>query len=169
MPPEDVPDAWSAASSAEAETEALGARLAPALARGDVVALDGDLGAGKTRFVAGLARGLDAKARVRSPTFTLVNEYRGRIPLRHVDLYRLDPRQSARLALELEDGREDAAWVIEWAERLPPQWLDEALRVRIDVTGADARAFHATARGPRARALLAAWRGPAESGARRAS
>lgn len=161
MDREDAPDAWSAASSAEAETEALGARLAPALALGDVVALDGDLGAGKTRLVAGLARGLDAKARVRSPTFTLVNEYRGRIPLRHVDLYRLDERQSARLALELEDGRDDAAWVVEWAERLPREWRDEALRVRIDVTGAEARVLRATAEGPRARALLAAWRAAA--------
>ena len=72
------------------ETEALGARLARALEPGAVVAFTGDLGAGKTAFVRGLARGLGVQDRVTSPTFTIVNEYEGgRLPLFHFDLYRL--------------------------------------------------------------------------------
>ena len=77
---------WTPSSEDEAAIEALGASLAPHLAAGDVVTLSGPLGAGKTRFVAGLARGLQVSAHVRSPTFTLVNEYRGRLRLLHVDL-----------------------------------------------------------------------------------
>ena len=73
------------------ETEALGARLADALAEGRVVAFTGDLGAGKTAFVSGMARALGVEERVTSPTFTIVNEYEGgRLPLFHFDMYRLD-------------------------------------------------------------------------------
>ena len=73
------------------ETEALGARLANALAQGRVVAFTGDLGAGKTAFVSGMARALGVEERVTSPTFTIVNEYEGgRLPLFHFDMYRLD-------------------------------------------------------------------------------
>ena len=86
----------------------------------------GFFGAGKTRFVAGLAHGLDVKARVRSPTFTLVNEYRGRIALLHVDLYRLESREVVSLALE--ERVESAALVVEWAEKLSGTRLMESLR-----------------------------------------
>ena len=81
-------------------TERLGEALAPALRVGDVVVLQGDLGAGKTRFVSGLARGLTPGARVRSPSFTLVNEYRGpasRLTLYHLDLYRLGTVEESRI------------------------------------------------------------------------
>ena len=73
----------------ETETEALGEKLAPRFRPGDVVALYGDLGAGKTAFVRGIARGLKSPNRVTSPTFTIVNEYEGEIPLFHFDMYRL--------------------------------------------------------------------------------
>ncbi|HKQ56730.1 MAG TPA: tRNA (adenosine(37)-N6)-threonylcarbamoyltransferase complex ATPase subunit type 1 TsaE, partial [Candidatus Eisenbacteria bacterium] len=76
-------------TAAVEETERWGEALAPAVKPGDVIALLGPLGAGKTRFVAGLARGIAAAARVRSPTYTLVNEYPGRVPLIHLDLYRV--------------------------------------------------------------------------------
>ena len=77
-------------TNSEAETEALGARLAPRLEPGTVIAFTGDLGAGKTAFTRGLARGLGVTERVTSPTFTIVNEYEGgRLPLFHFDLYRL--------------------------------------------------------------------------------
>ena len=71
------------------ETEALGTELARSLRRGDVIAYLGDLGAGKTAFTRGLARGLGCTGRVTSPTFTIVNEYEGPIPLFHFDMYRL--------------------------------------------------------------------------------
>ena len=77
-------------TKSEAETEALGARLAEQLEPGGVVAFTGDLGAGKTAFTRGLARGLGITERVTSPTFTVVNEYEGgRLPLFHFDMYRL--------------------------------------------------------------------------------
>lgn len=106
-------------SRSEAETieagRALGARLSP----GAVVLLYGDLGAGKTAFVRGLAAGLGLDpAEVSSPTFTIVQEYRGPITLQHVDLYRLSPAEVEDLALEdLLDGR--SVMAVEWADRLP--------------------------------------------------
>ena len=99
------------------ETEALGETLARRLGPGDVVAYRGDLGAGKTAFTRGLARGLGCTGRVTSPTFTVVNEYEGRLPLFHFDLYRL----------EGEDALYDVGWedyldrggvcAVEWSER----------------------------------------------------
>ena len=101
-------------------TEALGEALAPLLVAGDVLILSGDLGAGKTQLVKGLARGLGITEGVRSPTFLLVNIYAGgRLPLFHLDLYRLDtPEQIIAAGLE-EYLRPDGVTVIEWAERWP--------------------------------------------------
>jgi len=142
-------------SSSEAETMRLGAALAPWLEVGDVIALEGPLGAGKTRFVVGLAHGLDVKARVRSPTYTLVNEYQGRIALLHVDLYRLEPREVAGLALE--ERVESAALVVEWAEKLPDALRTGALEVRITAGEGEARVFEAHGAHGRAAALLDRW------------
>ncbi len=104
----------------ESETERAGRELAPSLTAGSVVLLYGDLGAGKTAFVRGLAEGLGIpRDTVSSPTFTLVQEYRGgRLPLLHVDLYRLsDAREIDDLGLdELGEG---GVVAIEWAEKLP--------------------------------------------------
>jgi tRNA threonylcarbamoyladenosine biosynthesis protein TsaE len=114
-----VSDAQTIVTCSEEETSAAGDRFAVRVRPGDVVLLHGDLGAGKTAFVRGLARGLGAPAdEVSSPTFTLVQEYRGRVTLYHVDLYRLKPIEVADLGLdELTDG---AVVAIEWAER----WSD---------------------------------------------
>jgi len=141
-------------ASAEA-TEGLGEGLAPALEAGDVIALRGPLGAGKTRFVAGLARGLAAGARVRSPTFTLVNEYPGRILLVHLDLYRLEPAEVA--ALGLEHYLEHGALVAEWGEKLPFARRADALSLEFAIVSEHERAITAEAAGDRGAALLAAW------------
>jgi len=104
----------------EAETSAVGRELAASLSAGDVIVLAGNLGAGKTAFVRGLAEGLgiDPSA-VSSPTFTLVQEYRGgRLLLRHIDLYRLTPREADDLGLE-EMTLDGAVLAIEWPDRLP--------------------------------------------------
>jgi len=104
-------------TSSEEETAAAGERFAARLKPGDVVLLYGDLGAGKTAFVRGLAKGLGASPdAVSSPTFTLIQEYRGRVTLQHVDLYRLKPSEVEGLGLdELTDGTGVVA--VEWAER----------------------------------------------------
>ena len=115
-----------------AETEAVGERLADALSPGSVVALFGGLGAGKTAFVRGLARGLGSKDRVTSPTFTIVNEYSGRLALFHFDMYRLGGAE------ELFDiGWEDylargGVCVVEWSENVEPAFDGSELRVTIE-------------------------------------
>lgn len=106
-------------SHSPAETEALGEAWGRTAPSGLVIALSGDLGAGKTQLVKGLARGLDITTRVHSPTFTLVNEYTGgRLSLFHLDLYRLETRAQI-LSAGVEDYlNPDGVAVIEWAERL---------------------------------------------------
>ncbi len=107
-------------SASADETIALGCAIAATLRRGDVLALCGDLGAGKTHFVKGVAAGLGASASVTSPTFTLIHEYPGgRLPLYHFDFYRLgDEDDALKIGLdEYLDG--DGACVIEWADKFP--------------------------------------------------
>src|ERR1035438_6593285 len=106
-------------SHSPAETESLGETFGSAAKRGFVVALSGELGAGKTQLVKGLARGLGITARVHSPTFTLVNEYAGgRLKLFHLDLYRLESRAQIRAAGLEEFLQPDGVAVVEWAERI---------------------------------------------------
>jgi tRNA threonylcarbamoyladenosine biosynthesis protein TsaE len=106
-------------SHGPAATEALGEKFGRAARHGLVLALSGDLGAGKTQFVKGLARGLGVTARVHSPTFTLVNEYGGgRLKLFHLDLYRLETPAQILSAGIREFLSPDGVAVIEWAERL---------------------------------------------------
>lgn len=119
-------------TASEGETEAAGRDLAPTLRSGDVVLLDGTLGAGKTAFVRGLAAGLGvAPDAVSSPTFTIVQEYKAAsTTLQHIDLYRLTPADVDDLALE--DIIEDAVAAIEWPDRWRGAPAD-AVRVRIDI------------------------------------
>jgi tRNA threonylcarbamoyladenosine biosynthesis protein TsaE len=109
-------------SHSPAETAALGEAWGHSVQRGLVIGLCGDLGAGKTQLVKGLARGLGVKARVHSPTFALVNVYSGgRLPLFHLDLYRLETREQI-LAAGLDEYLDpNGIAVIEWAER----WFGE--------------------------------------------
>jgi len=123
----------------EGETAEVAARLAGRLTPGAVLLLSGDLGAGKTAFVRGLAQGLGVSPdEVSSPTFTLVHEYRGgRLPLQHVDLYRLERVDLDTLGLD-EALAEAGVVAIEWPERLqrrPPGAID----VQIDDLGGDRR------------------------------
>jgi tRNA threonylcarbamoyladenosine biosynthesis protein TsaE len=123
----------------EDETAALGRELASTLSAGDVLLLYGDLGAGKTAFVRGLAEGLGVdRGEVSSPTFTLIQEYRGgRLPLFHVDLYRIeDPREFDELGLD--EIAEDGVLAIEWADKMPTP-PSNATRVAIEHAGESAR------------------------------
>jgi tRNA threonylcarbamoyladenosine biosynthesis protein TsaE len=103
------------------ETFELGKRIGEQLSGGEILLLDGPLGAGKTVFVKGIASGLGIDPEdVTSPSFTLVNPYQGRLPFFHIDLYRLDQGAAAAHAVDLEEllGNERAIVAIEWAERL---------------------------------------------------
>lgn len=127
------------ASASPEETQDAGERLARTLGPSTVVALTGELGAGKTCFVQGLVRGLGATAWATSPTFVLVNEYRGRLPIHHVDAYRI--ATSADLVdiglLELIDG--DGITIIEWADKILSLLPDRTIHVAIDGLGDEPR------------------------------
>jgi tRNA threonylcarbamoyladenosine biosynthesis protein TsaE len=115
----------------EEETEALGERLAKCLHAGDVVALYGDLGAGKTAFVRGMARGLDIRESVTSPTFTIVNEYPGDPALFHFDMYRLKNAEEL-YGIGWEDYLDrNGICVTEWSERIEEALPEDAVRVTI--------------------------------------
>jgi tRNA threonylcarbamoyladenosine biosynthesis protein TsaE len=139
----------------------LAASLGRFVAVGDVIALSGPLGAGKTTFIQGLAEGMGVPAErlVASPTFTLVNEHPGRIPLVHVDFYRI--RTTAELPeLGIEEAYDRAATAIEWAEKFRELLPDDSLEVSIQVRG-DARELHLQSRGPRGQRMLSALVEPA--------
>jgi tRNA threonylcarbamoyladenosine biosynthesis protein TsaE len=123
------------------ETIALGERLAAGWLAGTVVALSGDLGAGKTALTKGIARGLGVTDTITSPTFTLVNEHtaRGGRRLYHVDLYRLDqPQQAIEIGIE-EELAPDGWTVIEWAEKLGDVLPADAVRIHIEIVGENER------------------------------
>ena len=138
------------------ETRQLAARLARHLAPGDVVALHGELGSGKTEFVHGLAQGLEVPSReaVASPSFTLIHEYLGRLPLIHLDLYRLETLPPEMLP-DLEEYLAGAGVVaVEWAERLGALLPPDHLEVRLAMAGDSDREFTFCAHGPRSEHLV---------------
>lgn len=139
-------------------TLALGERLGRLLAAGDFVGLVGDLGAGKTLFVRGVARGLGvAPGQVQSPTFTLVNSYGGgRVPLHHADLYRLANLDElyATGYFDLLEGA--GAMLVEWPERIAGAMPPERLELRFERSSETGRRLHARALGLRAETLLRA-------------
>ena len=125
-------------ASAEA-TEAAGERLGRTLGPGAVVALTGELGAGKTCFVQGLVRGLGATIRATSPTFVLVNEYKGRVPIHHVDAYRTDSMTELMDLGLLEMVGGEGVTLIEWADKLAPLLPPDAVHVQIAGVGDEPR------------------------------
>lgn len=122
-------------SNSEEDTIKAGRDLAVKLEKGSVVALFGDLGAGKTSFVRGLAEGISLKARVTSPTFTIVNEYLGAVPLFHFDMYRLKSEDEL-----FEIGWDDyiernGIIAVEWSENVENSFPENTVRVHIIKTG----------------------------------
>lgn len=127
------------------ETEALGQRLSKELEEGERVALVGELGGGKTRFVRGVARGLGSKGFIKSPSFTIINIYEGgRIPLYHIDLYRI-----GRAGELFETGVEEYIYgrgisIIEWADKAPAILDDCTLVIRFSHAGEERRVIEIT-------------------------
>ena len=151
-------------SASPDETRQLAAALAPLLQPGDVVALSGELGAGKTCFVQGAAQGLGVQERVTSPTFVLVKLYEGRLPLVHCDIYRLETLSDVQ-QLGDEVLAPDAVTCIEWGDAVTALLPEDRLEIDLAHTSNGTRTLTVTARGTgwtgRAGALaeaLAAWR-----------
>ena len=121
------------------ETQALGEQIGKTLKQGEVIALIGDLGTGKTCLTQGIARGVGIASDevVNSPSYILINEYNGRIPIYHIDLYRLeDSAEIAELGLrEYVEG--DGICIIEWAERMADALPDTAIKIHITLAEAD--------------------------------
>ncbi len=134
-------------TTGEEETVVAGAELAKALRPGDVLAFYGDLGAGKTAFIRGVARGLGIEARVSSPTFTIVNEYPGKVSLFHFDMYRLASSDEL-----FEIGWEDylergGVCCVEWTENVEDAIPYDAVTVRIEKNGENTRKIFITGGG----------------------
>ena len=146
---------WSYLSENEEATETLGRTLARLLVPGTVVALVGSLGAGKTSFVQSFATSLDVPRRmISSPTFVLINEYSGRLPIYHFDSYRLqDPREFLDLGIE-EYFEGQGICLIEWADRVREYLPETRVEVHIDILGMTARRFTCSARGSEPEEIL---------------
>ena len=122
-------------STSPAETELAGRRLGERLRTGDIVLLSGELGAGKTTFVRGVAQGAGSAAWVASPTFQLVRIYPGRVQVAHVDLYRVEnPKELADLGLD--ELAQQGAVMVEWGDRLE---IEDAAAIEIEHLGGDRR------------------------------
>jgi len=145
-------------TTSAAETIALGERLGRVAEPGDLVCLWGDLGAGKTQVAKGVARGLEIKDTVNSPTFILMNEYAGRLPLFHVDLYRLADAADALAGGVVDDRQIDGITVVEWPDRMGDVLPAGRLDVRIEGSGDEAREIDVVATDPRFDRLVEAVR-----------
>lgn len=131
------------------ETRAIGRRIGSAAVPGTVLALTGELGAGKTQLAKGVAEGLGVTSVVNSPTFVLMNEHEGRLRLYHVDAYRLgDPEEAVASGL-IDERQADGVLVIEWADRLGDWLPEDRLEIRLDPSDTDPlrRDVHWAARG----------------------
>lgn len=154
-PGQSVDPVWEAVWTTLGDTDAAGQKLASVLQPGDVIALMGDLGAGKTRFVQAVAKGLGVPDEiVHSPTFTLIHEYTGRLPLRHCDAYRLrNPDEFVDLGLD-ELFAEDGVAFVEWADRVSKFLPRDHLRVELAVIGPTSRQARITGTGSRSNEIV---------------
>lgn len=149
------------ATHSAAETRKLGQTIGTRIDHPIRIALSGDLGSGKTAFVQGLAKGLDVSEQyyITSPTFTLINEYPGRLPLFHVDLYRIDYLNQLE-EIDLEEVLEkEAVIAVEWAEKLSPGMLADHLKLQFKLIDDDTRQIDIFAYGQPAGNLIKAMPG----------
>jgi tRNA threonylcarbamoyladenosine biosynthesis protein TsaE len=138
------------------DTESLGKAIGRVLCKGDVIALIGDLGAGKTALVHGIVSGLEAPSgMVASPTFMLMHQYQGRLPLTHMDLYRLRSSEEAEAIGLAEAFADDGVTAIEWADRFPKLLPSDRLEVLLSHRTFTTRTVQFIAQGVQSRSLLA--------------
>lgn len=143
---------WVYCSRSPEATRELARRLAALLQAGDFLALTGELGGGKTCFVQGLAAGLNVQGRVSSPTFVLLHYHSGRLPLLHLDAYRVGSAHELR-DLGLDDYATTSVIVLEWADRVPELAPPEALSIRLEYAE-EGRRITLSGRGDRVAALI---------------
>lgn len=142
------------------ETFALGKRLGEALQPRDFVGLTGQLGAGKTLFSRGVADGAGVPLDdVSSPTYSIVQSYRGRLTLHHADLYRLTSEDDLYATGYFDLLETEGAWLVEWIDHVASAAPDDALRVTIEVLAPERRRFVLKSTGPASEALLVRWLG----------
>jgi tRNA threonylcarbamoyladenosine biosynthesis protein TsaE len=142
------------ASKSAEETRQLGERMGALLGAGNIVLLSGELGAGKTVFVQGIARGLGFEGSVSSKSFVLLGEYAGRVKLYHADLYRLEAAEEVA-ELALDEISADGVLVVEWPERAGEDVLPkEHVRVEFAVTGEEERMVQISSVGERAKDII---------------
>ena len=150
----------SVISKSTRQTMSWGRKLGKLVQGGEIVGLIGELGAGKTSFVRGFAAGAEVgkDAWVRSPTFTLINEYHGRLPVYHIDLYRIGKAEEIDALNLREYLYSHGASLIEWFEYLPPGEVDEYLEVRMAHAGRTGRELTFVTHGERYEGILAKLR-----------
>ncbi len=156
---------WSIVTTSARQTRALGGKVARNLEGGEIIGLSGELGSGKTCFVRGLAEGLEVGRGtwVRSPTFTLINEYNGRLPIYHIDLYRIGSRDELAALHLREYLYSDAISLIEWFDRLPFGEVDEFLELKFVHAGGNRRELTFTAHGERYERIVGSLKAGAEA------
>lgn len=147
---------WRVLTRSPRQTINWGVKLGKLLQGGEIIALIGELGTGKTCFVRGVTQGLDVSsdAWIRSPTFTLINEYHGRLPVYHIDLYRVETRSQLEGLNLREYLYSDGVSLIEWFDHLPADEVDEYLELRIAYTGSAKRELNFTPHGERYQKII---------------
>ena len=144
-------NSFTVVTHSEQETRRWGTRLARLLHGGEIIGLVGELGAGKTCLVRGVAEGLEVSknAWIRSPSFNLINEYEGRLPIYHIDLYRIGGREETEGLNLREYLYGDGVSLVEWFEHLPAEEADEHLELRMTHAGGNRRRLNFIAHGER--------------------
>jgi len=159
---------WSVVSKSARQTRAWGKRLGKLLRGGEIIGLTGELGSGKTCFVRGMAEGLDvdSQAWIRSPTFTLINEYCGRLLVFHIDLYRIGSREELEGLNLREYLYSEGVSVIEWFDHLPAGEVDEWLELAITHGDGDKRELKFSAHGERYESIVEKLKGQRPNGSK---
>jgi tRNA threonylcarbamoyladenosine biosynthesis protein TsaE len=152
---------WRVLTGSPRQTMNWGAKLGKLLQGGEIIALIGELGTGKTGFVRGVTQGLEvgSTAWIRSPTFTLINEYYGRLPVYHIDLYRVETRSQLEGLNLREYLYSDGVSLIEWFDHLPAGEVEEHLELRIAYANDQKRELTFTAHGERYEKMIEALKG----------